>query len=306
MTTRLRCLAPHLVVLLVFAAAVALPAATAQAAASCDPRILGCNAETGTDSTGGGSVDDPTDSAAGTRPPATTCTPPSGVGVPADVGCDGCVWKPLGAHGTPPQPGFLPYQVTCYPQNMNGPNHGAHIVWLPPHQPAGNGMTAQLLAVRAAASFRLHAPAIGTNPPWGTLTGLPTFLYLSPAGWHAATAKADDGVKAVTVTATPHQAEWSMGETGREGTVFICFGPGARYDPTGPDQQTPQCGYTYARTSNLAGLPAGYPVTATITWQITWTCTGACDTAGGTLDPLRTISRTRLIVKQARAQLEDH
>jgi len=162
--------------------------------------------------------------------------------------------------------------------------------------PAQPAVTPEVLARQAARYLPLPAPIIRTSPAaeLDQLVNLPMWMWLDPASWGRRTATAAVPGLAVTVVATPTTVTWKPSD----GTVRVCHGPGAAYDPTrGPAAQHTDCSHTYRRSS--LGQPAGrYLMTATTTWAIRWTASGAISTSGS-LPPLERSAQTRLRVVEA-------
>ena len=136
------------------------------------------------------------------------------------------------------------------------------------------------LAQLAVRYLRLPGPVIRSSPAPGDLqlVYLPVWLWVNPAVWRPVSRTAAVPGEQVTATATPVSVSWQMGD----GATVTCHGPGAAYSSADdPAAASPDCGYTYTRSS--AGQPGGaYHVTATITWDIRWVADGAA----GTLPPL--------------------
>ena len=129
-------------------------------------------------------------------------------------------------------------------------------------------------------------PAVGHDQ----LVGLATWLWIDGRSWQptSATARADPVTS--TVTATPKEVIWHMGD----GQAVICNGPGTPYASGG----TPTCAYTYRRSSARQSGET-FQVKATMVWTVTWTASGA--PGGGDLG---TIQRTNapVAVRVAEAQ----
>jgi hypothetical protein len=135
-----------------------------------------------------------------------------------------------------------------------------------PGQP-GAGPSADALARQAYDQVPLVVPQPRTAPPAGgeQLVGFPIWLWVEPAAWQTFTAEATVPGLSVTVTATPRQLAWDMGD----GTQLTCTGPGTPWLPDGGDDQTTDCSHAYQFVS--AHESSGrYHVTATVTWGVTW------------------------------------
>jgi hypothetical protein len=152
-----------------------------------------------------------------------------------------------------------------------------------------------VLAQVAVRYLRLPGPVIRSSPAPGALqlVRLPVWLWVAAAAWQLRSQTARVPGEAVTATATPVSAAWSMGD----GATVTCHGPGTPYDGENPAAGSPTCGYAFGRSS--AGQPGGaFAVTVTITWDITWRAAGG---AGGALAPLRTIGHAQFRVAESQA-----
>jgi hypothetical protein len=130
----------------------------------------------------------------------------------------------------------------------------------------------------------LPLPGVQMSPPpeIDQLVNLPTWLWVDNWAPVSVTAALPDVGASVTVTATPTRVVWDMGN----GDQVICAGPGTPYIPGSGYQPSPDCGYTYRRSS--AGQPdLRYQVSATMTWAASWAASGV---AGG--GPLGDVSTT--------------
>ena len=142
-----------------------------------------------------------------------------------------------------------------------------------------------VLAVDAYQRVPLVAPTVQTSPPIGSpqLVGFPTWLWIDPDAWGTFDATATVPGLTVTVTATPKQVEWDMGD----GNHVTCDGPGTPWVEGTSAAADTDCEYTYQFTS--ADQPGGtYTVTATVTWAVTWAATGAIADGGALADATRT------------------
>jgi hypothetical protein len=132
-------------------------------------------------------------------------------------------------------------------------------------EPAPAPVTPEDVAVEAYEQVPLVAPTVQTSPPVGSpqLVGFPTWLWVDGASWRTFDATAEVPGLSVTVTATPEQVVWDMGD----GHQVTCAGPGTPWVDGGPEET--DCQYAYQFTS--ADEPDGsYTVSATITWSVTW------------------------------------
>lgn len=130
-----------------------------------------------------------------------------------------------------------------------------------------SGPSPEVLARQAYDQVPLVIPQPRTAPPADAdqVVGFPTWLWVEPAVWQAFTAEAAIPGLSVTVTATPRQVAWDMGD----GTRFTCDGPGTPWNPDGGDGQVSDCEHAYQFVS--AGEPGGrYRVTVTVTWSVSW------------------------------------
>lgn len=174
-----------------------------------------------------------------------------------------------------------------------GTSNGA--VWFP----AGGGAPVDARALASEALERTPLPAPGIRmspqPPVPLLVGLPTYLWVDPAGWGARTASATAGGITSTVTAMPDLVVWDMGE----GDVVECRGPGR---PPGPSAVDPggagACTFTYPFSSARSG-DGNFTVTATVRWQATWTASGAA--GGGSLGTVERSATTTVRVAEIQA-----
>ncbi len=163
-------------------------------------------------------------------------------------------------------------------------------VWIPDAAP---GLRAPApdpaaLAEQARSQLRLAGPAIDRNPVGDQLVGLPTWLWLDPAGWTQASATAAAGGVSVTAVATPVAVVWSLGDGG----TVTCTGPGTPFPPgSDPKSASPDCGHTY-RNRSLDAPGGTYSVTATVRWDVAWA--GAGQT--GVFPGLTTVSAAQVRV----------
>jgi hypothetical protein len=214
------------------------------------------------------------------------------------LGSDGCYYKADPTFQPPPsdtvdQPpagetgGY--YLVTCVGQ---GQSTNGGIVWIPSGTVAVAPVlpSPAILAQQAVSQLTLPSPRIDASPSTGAdqLVGLPTWLWLSKAGWQASTATAAVPGESVMATATPTSVTWNFGD----GTRLVCHGPGTPYTASeSPDEPSPTCGHTYATSS--AGQPnSAFTVTATVSWSVTWAGGGQA----GTVPALQNTAATDLRV----------
>jgi hypothetical protein len=156
----------------------------------------------------------------------------------------------------------------------------------------------RVLAERAAATLRLPAPAIRMSPQEDQVVQLASWLWIPAEQWRSRHVSASAGPVTSTVTATPAQVAWDMGN----GDRVVCDGPGTPYQAKYVGQpEASDCSYTYRHSS--AGQPdEAYEVTATIGWDLTWTATGAA--GGGSLGtvPMSATQPVRVTEIQALVQ----
>lgn len=257
----------------------------------------GCEVTAGTTGQTGGSTN-----ATGGRGGDGTCRKPSGEVIPcrrgeAWAGSDGCYYSPaelsadtIAALGGQPagQGGW--YIRTCYSPLGNGEQGFGGPVWMPGAPPV---VSPQVLARQARARLNLPHVVIKLNPPDVQLVHLPIWLTLDHSSWTQQSATASVPGVSVTATARPVKAVWSMGDGGS----VVCAGPGTAWQPgMDPAATSPDCGYTYRRSS--AGAAGGrFAVTVAVTWEVTWAGGGA----SGTIPGLTTTSTVRVPVQESQA-----
>jgi len=150
-----------------------------------------------------------------------------------------------------------------------------------------------LLEQQALATIHFPAPTMQMAPPSSSgVVRLLMYLWIDQAAWQPLTATAAAGPVSATVTATPSQVVWDMGDGGQA----ICTGPGLPWNESMPPTD---CGYTYTRDSSQR--PGGtYTVTARVYWHVTWTAVGAA--GGGDLGNIGgATSTTQVRVTEIRA-----
>jgi len=137
------------------------------------------------------------------------------------------------------------------------------------------------------------APSLAVRP----ITGLDTWLWIDPAGWQPREATAELAGFSVSVTATPTQVVWDMGEG--EGALE-CDGPGVAWQPEVADgDQSTDCAYKYRWNSH--DRPGGvFPASVTVEWAVAWTASNG-DT--GVLAPARRTTTFDVAVKSLEAQI---
>jgi hypothetical protein len=153
------------------------------------------------------------------------------------------------------------------------------------YQPGQAGPSLDAIARRVYDEVPLAYPSPATSPAidLDQLTGLPTWLWVDPAGFETFQASETLAGITVTVTATPEHVTWDPGDGS---DPIVCDGPGTPYDHGVDDAaQSTDCSHIYQFVS--ADQPDGvYHASAAITWSVAWT---AGDWGGGTLpDATRT------------------
>ncbi len=137
-------------------------------------------------------------------------------------------------------------------------------------------------AIRDVAAARLEplAPVPETSPPLArqAFVGVPTWLWLAPAGWSPIEVSETRGLTTVTVRATPTHARWVMGDGGG----VTCVGPGVAWT-SGASEDATDCSYTYEHSSY--GAPGGrFEASVTVTWDFEWWINDVYQGLFGTVD----------------------
>ncbi|MBN1173103.1 MAG: hypothetical protein JXA67_13090 [Micromonosporaceae bacterium] len=165
------------------------------------------------------------------------------------------------------------YFKTCYEDDgtvvaIPGP------IWIAGAPPA---VSPETLARQARAKLLLPKVSVRLNPSGDQLVNLPTWLALDQGSWQSQSATASVPGVSVTATARPVKAVWSLGEGGS----VTCTGPGTPWKAgTDPMASSPDCGYTYRRSS-AGSAGAAFSVTVAITWEVTWAGAGQSGTIAG-------------------------
>lgn len=134
----------------------------------------------------------------------------------------------------------------------------------------------------------------------GGVTGAPSWLWTDPSHWsprgEPLTRRVQAGPVWATVSAAAVRMVWRPGD----GSTVTCLTAGTPLtDPNQGMNGSPDCGYTYRRTS--ATQPGGvYRVQVSITWAVTWV---GSDGTHGALAPLTVTTTFPYTVRQVRAQL---
>ncbi len=254
----------------------------------------GCDVTAGTSGQSGTST-----SGTGGRGGDGKCRNPDGREIPCErdgawAGSDGCYYQPadlsadtIAALGGQPAGEGGWYLRTCYGEDgggLGGP------VWMPGAPPV---VSPEVLARQARARLDLPNVVIVLNPPDDQLVNLPIWLALDRSSWREQTATASVPGVSVTATARPVKANWSMGD----GDSVVCNGPGTAWKPgTDPASSSPDCGYTYHRSS--AGAAGNkFTVAVTISWNVTWAGAGK----SGTIPGLATTGTVQVPVQESQA-----
>ena len=139
----------------------------------------------------------------------------------------------------------------------------------------------------------LPVPALKPPPNVDHLVGIAEYLAVDPAGFVPMSVTAAIPGVSVTVTATPIETRWDLGN----GDTRVCAGAGT---PWSPNVSAHACTYTYQRASTSPAAPnATFTVTASTLWQRSWVCAPAC--GSGTLPLLARPLTFPLTVRQAQA-----
>lgn len=192
-----------------------------------------------------------------------------GVGAVYTRTCEGLVYTPLPGGG-----GFVGAA-------------GMSMVWLASAPPGSPVLVppAATLAQQALAKLQLPTMTAASNggASQTSYVGVPTWLWIEGAEWHALSATAAVGRRSVTLVATPTAVTWAMGD----GSSTSCAGPGEPYSAVAADD--PPCGYTY-RVSSADQPQSGpsandrhFTVQGSVDFALHWTCSGSCDQAAGDL-----------------------
>ena len=173
------------------------------------------------------------------------------------------------------------YVLTCYDQS--GQVVRSQLTRYDPADPLAGIAAVERATDEARRRLDVPLPSPGLNPPGDQLVGVATWLWLDGT-WQATSATASIGTVSSTVTATPTEAVWDLGD----GTSITC-GAGHPYDVgRAPEEQSSDCTHVYSSSSRLQ--PDGtFLVSVTVSYAVSW---GASTGAGGDLE---TISRTTTV-----------
>lgn len=169
------------------------------------------------------------------------------------------------------------------------------------YQPGQAGPSLEAIARRVYDEVPLVFPAPATSPAIDgeQITGLPTWLWIDPAGFQTFDASESLAGITVTVTATPKHVSWDMGD----GSDPIVCDAGTPYDPTIDETaQHTDCSHLFQHVS--ADQDGGvYHASVTTTWAVEWTATGGW--GGGTLPDATRTTTFDLTVDQLQAVITD-
>ena len=164
------------------------------------------------------------------------------------------------------------YDVVC----PGVPGTGGGTVWIAGGPPVAGQPSAAAVAQVALSRLQLPRPDVGMSPAGDQFVRVPTWLWIDAGTWGPHSATAELGGVAVTATARPTRAVWSMGD----GSTVRCAGAGSPWRASAdPSSASPTCGHVYSRGSSGAG-GGTFPVTATVTWSVSWAGAGQTGTAG--------------------------
>lgn len=182
---------------------------------------------------------------------------------------------------------------------------GPNVVWVPYGQiPTVAPPDPAVLAAQASGELPLPTPSPSFAPASTGYVNFPEWLWINPSIWHpivmTVSASNAGGTTTVTLTATPVDVVWNMGDTPTAPTV--CDGPGIAYNTAIPARrQVSYCTHTYSMSSLGQPSPDGnpnndaYPITISIQWRISWSGTGG---ASGSIPIMDSTARSTLRVEQ--------
>ncbi|MEV2276810.1 hypothetical protein AB0I72_14640 [Nocardiopsis sp. NPDC049922] len=157
------------------------------------------------------------------------------------------------------------------------------------------------LIQESLASFELPPPQIATSPGNGSLVlvNTPLWLWIDDQTWAPVTATAEIPGWSLTITATPRESRWAMGD----GEEVVCEGPGTAFDPErhDPESASPDCGHAYTRAS-VAREGGTYTLTTGVVWDIAWEFS---DGTAGARDSVTTTSEVEVAVDEAQGLVSD-
>lgn len=141
--------------------------------------------------------------------------------------------------------------------------------------PGATGPSPRELADRAVAAMDFQAGQIATAPPplsvqpdSMAIVGIPVWLWVGDPGESTTgpiTRSASGGGITVTATGTLDRIVYTMGDGGQ----VTCTGPGTPYRPEYGDRTSPDCGYTYTKTS-AGKVGEAHTISTTSYWTVEW------------------------------------
>ncbi len=141
--------------------------------------------------------------------------------------------------------------------------------------PGVAGPSPRELADRAVQAMDFRAGQIATAPPplsvqpdGMAIVGIPVWLWVGDPGESTTgpiTRSASGGGTTVTATGTLDRIVYTMGDGGQ----VTCTGPGTPYRTEYGDRTSPDCGYTYTKTSAGKASEA-HTISATSYWTVEW------------------------------------
>jgi hypothetical protein len=278
------------------------PRALADPPVTCDPGTLFCFVQVDDPGAPGSGGSDPSGGGA----PSQRCYWPDGREIPCSdptfgwwSNADQCYYKLAS-----PQP---PKSDPVWKGNKKGAVYdamcpgaggaGGGRLWIadPPPGFGATGPSPARLADEAVSRLPLRPAVIGMAPTPGNMgvVGAPVWLWtqVTPQTWGPIQATASVPGLSVTAVGRATHLVWDMGDGGS----VRCTSPGSPYLAAYGYRSSPDCGYTYRRSS--AGLPGdAYAVTVTTTWRITWS-------GGGTSGVLTQTRATSLRVQIGELQV---
>jgi hypothetical protein len=172
------------------------------------------------------------------------------------------------------QSGSSPSQISVQDEICQ---NGAQQVGTPftftPISPASPTVSVRALVDQATKTMDAPAPQASLSPDANATqyVGLPVWTWLPPTSWSRRSVSVSAGGVSLTMTATPVFSVWSMGDGGS----VTCRGPGTPYPASSsrkPPRLSPDCGYTYTRSSSAE--PGGvFPLQVTTHWSVSWSTT---------------------------------
>ncbi|MEX2487620.1 MAG: hypothetical protein WD377_08390 [Nitriliruptoraceae bacterium] len=154
--------------------------------------------------------------------------------------------------------------------------------WWRPSKPATDVGAFHDVLQEAIGRLAPDAPQLRLSPPADRrhLTGMPTWLAVTPASWRTWEMTVEAGMARAEVTLTPIVVEWATGD----GHQQTCDGPGARYQGGIPEEGA--CVHTFLETPADATGDHGattFTVSARIRYRVEYAVTTPFSTRGATL-----------------------